>query len=208
MQTMVSDMTDETTTPGEVLHPGTRAIFRHWEAIRGEAAAPHRSDIDLNLLRRYVPWLFIMERSPRQSSYVWRLAGSKICELWRYELTGSDAFAGWDPFERDTIRRLFDGVTTALQPCALRVRLVTSLGQFIGTEFICLPIRARDANAVHIFGAAMPFRDPSSLAYDRLTAIELVSARTIWTEPVPGIRFDPPVPPRPTALQVIPGGRN
>ena len=209
MQDLASETTIMTSPPGEVLHPGSRTIFRHWEAIRGEAPAAHRDDLDLRQLGRYVSWLFIMEHSSRANGYVWRLAGSKICELWRRELTGSDVLAGWDRFERETVRRLLDGVRENFQPCSLRLRLSTSLGQLIDTEIIALPLHARDGHSVHIFGGAMPFRETGILGYDRITGVELASGRTIWTEPIPGVQTgDAPRPRAYAPLRLVAGGHD
>ncbi|MBL8893813.1 MAG: PAS domain-containing protein [Rhizobiales bacterium] len=176
-----------TKPPGDVLHPGSRAIFRHWEAIRGEDSAPHRDAVNLRQLGQFVSWLFIMERSPRTEGYIWRLAGSKVCDLWRRELTGSEFLTGWDRFEFETIRRLLDGVSKNLQPCTLRLRLTTSLAQVIDVEIIALPLRARDGS-IHVFGGVLPFRDVEALGHERIANVEFCSARTIWTEPVPGER--------------------
>ena len=192
MRDLASDTNIMTKPPGDVLHPGSRAIFRHWEAIRGEDSAPHRDAVNLRQLGQYVSWLFIMERSPRIEGYVWRLAGSKVCDLWRRELTGSEFLTGWDRFESETIRRLLDGVSKNFQPCTLRLRLTTSLAQVIDVEIIALPLRARDGS-IHVFGGVLPFRDLDTLGHERIANVELCSARTIWTEPVPGERVARPV---------------
>jgi hypothetical protein len=203
---MIADSTTTKEPPGDILHPGSRALFRHWESIRGERAAPSRADIDLQKIREYVPWLYLAEAHGPTHSYRWRLAGGRVCELWRRELTGTAMFTGWDRFERDTAKRLFDGVTQALQPCAIRLRLLTSMDQPIGVELIGLPIVARDG-MVHVFGAVMPFRESASLGYDRIAGVEIATARTIWTEPLPGDATAPSRRPFPM-LQVISGGRN
>src|SRR4051812_19077701 len=80
--------------PEEVLHPGTRTLFRYWESIRGEDSAPRRRQLDLDRIRALVPSLFIFERSPVKG-YLWRLAGTKLCQLWRRELTGMPVLSGW-----------------------------------------------------------------------------------------------------------------
>jgi hypothetical protein len=203
---MIADQTNtHKEPPAEILHPGSRALFRYWESIRGERAAPVRGDLDLKKIREYVPWLYIAEA--HGAGYRWRLTGGKVCEMWRRELTGTAMFAGWERFERDTAKRLFDGVTQALQPCAIRFRLMTSLGQPIGTEIIGLPLLARDGT-VHVFGAVMPFRDPTGFGYDRIATVEIASARTIWTEPIPGDTIASPRGKAAPQLQVIAGGRD
>jgi hypothetical protein len=189
-----------TKPPGDALHPGSRTIFRHWEAIRGEASAPLREALNLRQLGQFVSWLFIMESS-RSGGYVWRLAGSKVCELWRRELTGTEVLAGWDRFEVETVRRLLDGVRENLQPCTLRLRFTTSLGQMIDAELIALPLKARDGS-VHVFGGVLPFRDADALGHEYITRMELAGARTIWTEPIP----DQPLHRAKVALRLVSGG--
>jgi hypothetical protein len=196
--------------PEEILHPGSRALFRYWETIRGEDSAPSRRQLNLSKIRAYVPCLFIFEHRP-QKGYVWRLAGTRLCELWRRELTGSSLFLGWDAFEKHTTERLLDGVIHAHQPFVLKFRLFTSLGHDIGAEMIGLPIRAIRGEDTHVFGGIMPFRDIGALGYDRISAVELSTARVIWTEPVPGdhprLQLRPDLAAAAQALRIIPGGR-
>jgi hypothetical protein len=194
----------------EILHPGSRKLFRYWEGIRGERAAPGHELIDLKAIKDIVPWLFVLDWDQTRKSFRWRLAGTGVCQLWRTELTGSDIAKGWDRFDHQTVTRLLEGVTTGLQPCAFRLRLVTSMSHHLPVEMIALPIRARGDAATHILGAVMPFRDLSSHCYDSISAIQLLSARVIWTEPVPGDSLvDEKTRKRGfSPFQVITGGRN
>lgn len=189
----------------QILHPSSRALFRWWEAMRAERAAPHRALLDLKQVGGLVPDLFILERDRPRHSYRWRLAGTRICELYRRELTGSDVFTGWDNFERETMRRLLDGVAGRLQPAVMRLRLHTSLSQTIGAEWIALPLQPQNGTGIQVFGGLFPFRGNSGLGYDAINLQEMASARVIWSEPLPGDSlisgtsgFRP--------FQVIPGG--
>jgi hypothetical protein len=166
------------------MHPGTRALFRHWEAIRGENSAPRHAQLDLGRIGELVPSLFLAEHSFRHG-YVWRLAGTQVCDLWRRELTGMPIAADWDRFEKDTIDRLFDGVVRKHQPFILRFRLTSSLGHLIAAEMIGLPLLARHVKMTHVLGAVMPLRGLAMLGYDAISRLEIQSARVIWTEPVP-----------------------
>jgi hypothetical protein len=183
---VVTGQIDASQAESQILHPSSRALFRFWETMRAERAAPHRAQLDLKQLSELLPDLFILERDRPRHSYRWRLAGTRICELYRRELTGSDIFAGWDSFERETIRRLLDGVAGRLQPAVMRIRLYTSLGQTIGAEVIALPLRPRSGAGIQVFGGLFPFRNISGLGYDAITVQEMASARVIWTEPLPG----------------------
>ncbi|MGE0007845.1 MAG: PAS domain-containing protein, partial [Parvibaculaceae bacterium] len=140
------------------------------------------------------------------AGYVWRLAGTRVCELWGMELTGKPALAMGERFERETVARLLDGVIDTHQPFVLRFRLHSVLGMTVAAEFVGLPLRARNGGATYVFGLVMPFREISRPRHDRVTGFELSAARTIWTEPVPGVAGTPPKIP-PQAFQIINGGR-
>ncbi len=207
---LVNDSKDASQAYAHIRHPGTRALFSFWEKIRGEKAAPGRDDLDLRQISPIVPNLLILERDHLHQSYKWRLAGSEICQLYRQKLTSTNALAGWGGFERNTLKQLFDTVVTGLQPCLVRFRLSTDLGQVIGAELLGLPILAKNGTRFHVFGGIFPLRDISQLGYGSVTGLELSAARSIWTEPLPGDRLvagldSPRV--TPPGLTLIRGGR-
>lgn len=203
----MTDTIKATATPEEILHPGSRALFRYWEAVRGEMSAPPRDWLDLQKIRMLVPHLFMIERRPGQI-YAWRLAGTRVCQLWGKELTGRPAFAEGDRFERESISRLLDGVVDAHQPFVLRFRLHSDAGPSVAAELVGTPLRARQGNATYVFGVIMPFREVIRSQHDQVTSFELSTARTIWTEPVPGAdRSASSRSNSQQAFQVINGGR-
>jgi hypothetical protein len=183
---LVNDNGDLNQAESHILHPGTRALYRYWETIRAENAAPNRSDLELKQISSIVPNLLMLERDHMRQTYKWRLAGTQTCHLYRRELSATDALAGWDSFERDTIKKLLDTVVTSLQPCLLRFRLTTNTDQIIGAEMIGLPLHARNGSRFHVFGGVFPFRDICSITYDDIKQLELSGARTIWTDHLPG----------------------
>jgi hypothetical protein len=205
-----TDTIATTATTEEILHPGSRALFRYWEAIRGEMSAPPRDWLDLKKIRALVPFLFIIERKPGHD-YTWRLAGTRVCELWGMELTGRSAFLQGERFERETIGRLLDGVIDRHQPFVLRFRLNSMREMNVAAELVGVPLRARNNGATYVFGVIVPFREVRRPRHDRITTFELSAARTIWTEPVPGMgdfrsaKLSPGNSPQ--AFQIINGGR-
>ena len=183
---LVNDSKELSQAYSHILHPGTRTLFRFWEKIRAENAAPNRDDLDLKQISNIVPNLVMLERDHLHQTYKWRLAGSQTCSLFRQQLTGTDALAGWDSFERNTLKQLFDTVVASLQPCLVRFRLTTDSDQVLGAELLGVPIHARNGSRFHILGGVFPFRDISALAYGAITHRELSGARSIWTEHLPG----------------------
>ena len=183
---LVNDNKELSQAYSQILHPGTRTLFRFWEKIRAENAAPGRDDLDLKQISAIVPNLVILERDHLHQTYRWRLAGSEACLLYRRRLTGTDALAGWNSYERGTLKQMLDTVVTSLQPCLIHFRLTTDRDHVLGAELLGLPIHARNGSRFHIFGGVFPFRDISDLAYDSIKHQELSGTRSIRTEPLPG----------------------
>jgi hypothetical protein len=166
----------------QILHPGSRCLFRYWESIRAERACPLRDDVDLREISRIVPDLIIVERNQIKSTWEYRLAGTRVGALYQNSLTGTDVLAGWGLFERDVISRSLSISHSRLQPCLVRMRLITQTNQTIAVEVIGLPIMAGKNGPIQIIGGVFPFFDAKDHSSTVIARRELVSARMIWTE--------------------------
>ncbi len=180
---------DDASVNHQVLHPGSRKLFRYWESLRAERNCPERSDFDLHQVRDLIGNLFIWEFEPRSGAYRYRLAGTAITCLFKTELTGQDVLAGWDNFERRVISQVLNIAQIQLQPGLVRMRLFGELSQIIGAEALVLPIRksaGEGQGKIQLIGGVFPFTNPDQLAYSRIIDRQLVTSRTIWTEHMDG----------------------
>ena len=109
-------------------HASSRTLYRHWEATRAEQAAPARSALNLRAIAALVPNLAILEQPYADGDFVWRLAGTGVCALLTRDVTGSRVTSGFDAFEADVVRRLLSGVTEQLQPCVLKLKFISEVG--------------------------------------------------------------------------------
>jgi len=179
--------TEEGNSPvPELLHPGSRTLFRYWERVRGERSAPGRLDIDLKSISAVLPAVGILERHSLPTTFRWRIAGTSIGQIWGADVTGRDFLEGWKGIERQSLLPVLNGVVDALQPFVARIKITSDHGEMIGVEFLALPVRSEAADAVQILCAALCFRDAPWLATRVPRRLELASIRTIWTEPLPG----------------------
>ncbi|MCA3555812.1 PAS domain-containing protein [Aestuariivirga sp.] len=160
-----------------ILHPGVRLLLGHWLALKGGRPAPSRGDLDLRQLRRQAPWLFILAPGSGPDRYIYRLAGTGICEFMRHEITGTGFLAGWGRVERAAILRALGDVTGKLQPAHFRIRYLTDRGQKIGADMLALPMTARDGEAVHVLGGIYPHGSPELWSHDRLAPCDLAAIR-------------------------------
>ncbi len=199
----------------QVLHPGSRALFRYWETLRAERACPSRSDLVLKDIAKLVPNLFIWEKDHIRDTFVYKLSGTAVDYLNCRTMTGADVLTGWDNFEREVMMRVFRVAHEKLHPGLVRMRLFTNYKEAVGAEMLLLPITSRDGRSIEILGGTFCFTDFDRLALNQIVSRQLVTSRVIWTEhqndnlpsdilhPYPA----PAVPPQQSPLRVIQGGR-
>ncbi len=201
----VNDHNESSDAGSHILHPGSRQLFRYWESLRAERACPDRSEFQLAKMVSIMPNLAIIEQSA-EGSWNFRLAGTVVCDLLQQPLTGKDALGGFDSFERDVISKTFDVSKLRLQPCLVRMRLISTSGMVMPAELIGLPVRDKTNGKVQLFGGLFALGNAESAGRTLLLRRELVSARVIWTEHENGDSLMEKVGRKATPLRVIEGG--
>ncbi|MCX7348325.1 MAG: PAS domain-containing protein [Alphaproteobacteria bacterium] len=166
-----------------ILHPGARLLLDTWLTLKGERAAPSRSDLDLRQMHRQAPWLFILEPVQGARTFTYRLAGTGLCGFLKQDMTGCDFLAGWERF---------------------RLRYLTDLEQRIGADMLALPMTARDGETVHVLGGLFPHGNPDIWSYERLAPADLAAVRLFGNKPEKiGVRPDVQAPRK---FRLISGG--
>ena len=169
-------------TQSQILHPGSRHLFRYWESLRAERPCPRKDEIVLKNIVEVVPNLAIVERDQAKKGWQFRLAGTKIYDLFGKEMTNNDALQGFDSFERGVVSNCLDISQTRMQPCLVRMRFISEHNVVIAAEMIGLPILDANDGKIQIFGGLFPFHDSQLGNETALVRRELASARMIWTE--------------------------
>ena len=74
---------------GGLPHPELAALLKYWEGRRGERAMPSRADMDpVDLPRRLLPNLFLVDVEEAPRRYRYRLVGTELTAVMRRELKG------------------------------------------------------------------------------------------------------------------------
>ncbi len=203
----VTDKSDSDQVGTQILHPGSRMLFRYWESLRAERACPTREELDLHQIVNIVPDLMIIEKNILNTGWQYRLAGTRVCDFFQGELTGRDVLAGWDSFERGIVDQCLEVTLQRLQPSLVRMRFISDLGNTVAAEMIALPIQTTDQKSVQVIGGFFPFIAHNRNAVDHLIRRELVSARMIWTEHEQGdVLLEQTGRKAATQLRIIQGG--
>ena len=166
----------------QMLHAGSRKLFRYWESLRAERPCPNRSDIDLRQIVEIMPNMVILDWDPPSKTWRYRLVGTEICSLMDRSLTGEDALGGWDPFERNVVSKSFAIAKERKQPCLVRMRFDYVGAPKLAAELIALPVFDYNSQQIQLLGSVFPLLNGRQFLPAKLVRRELVSARMIWTE--------------------------
>jgi hypothetical protein len=136
----------------------SRQVFDYWIQLRGSRPAPLRTEIGPVALRRFLPHLFIAEVS-QQGELSFRLAGTRICELFDREFRGRSFGAIWMDGESSRSLEIVQNVIHYEQPALLRVRVAKEEDSY-PYELLLLPVRSGGSHSDRVLGALLPQQEP------------------------------------------------
>src|SRR5262249_16782613 len=80
-------------------HRNSHFAVGYWSRIRHGRAVPDQADVDPKILKRLLPFVFLLD-ARAEGGFVYRLAGTTLCERYGGELRGKPYLAHWDPDSR------------------------------------------------------------------------------------------------------------
>ena len=83
-------------------------LYGYWNELRAGRMAPRRLEVEPSRIACILSETFMLECG--QKDYQYRLAGSRLCELFGYELRGTSFLSGWSEADRALIERLMSAV--------------------------------------------------------------------------------------------------
>ena len=136
-------------------HEATRDLFAYWDALRGERAAPERSEIDPTAIRHILADTFMLDVDVA-ARFPFRLAGTRVNGLFDAEQKGCSFLDLWRPEERRNVAALLMTVTDGASPV-----VAGGSGAPIGEEpcrfeVLLLPLRHFGKTHSRILGMITP----------------------------------------------------
>ena len=171
-------------------HQITTDIFDYWNALRGEQDAPLKSQIEPGAIPHLLSSLFILEtEADRQIRF--RLAGTKICDLFGHDLRGERFSALWANGQNEDIERTAKGVMDHAIPTLFNATGYSTAGHHAAFEIIMMPLRSPEGGCDRLLGAIAPAVAASwleivpleLLALDRSRLLHDKFGRTALIEP-------------------------
>ena len=179
----------------DMKHRNSHFAVGYWSRLRQGRPTPDQADIDPKALKRLLPFVFLLDSRP-DGSFVYRLAGTTLCERYGTELRGKNFMAHWDAESRARLGVLLRQSLVSNTPLCLASVGATEDCRMIEIETVLMPISFGSENAERFLGLAQVLTDVSPLAgrsisFERLVASSLVRE----DEEISTIELPPPPTP-------------
>jgi hypothetical protein len=160
-------------------HPSNRAFYDYWDAQRGGAAAPDRSEIEPGAVRELLGDIFVLSYQPA-NGHPFRVAGTRVCALLGRDLKGAGFTTLFAPDSRREIEDILGIVAEEILATVAGISAIAADGATVHLELLLLPFSARAHTPLSLTGLLAPLDLPGA---DPLGAFTLTSWRTIGRQP-------------------------
>jgi hypothetical protein len=163
----------------DMKHKNSQVLFGYWNEVRGERITPRRFEIDPSKIAGLLPSTFILERVDAET-YRFRLAGTRVCELFGYELRGSNFLHGWSAIDRSALVRHFNALAKQGAVELIQMEAAPMARPSTPFEVILLPLQHTGETIDRILGAFSPLQEPHWLGELPLSAKRIISHELFW----------------------------
>ena len=159
----------------------TQILYAYWNAVRGERFAPRRFDIEPSRIASILPETFILERTPDEALR-FRLAGTKICEMFGREFRGLDPMVLWSKDDAESMRRLLHNVTQEGSVGVVSMTAEAAHPVTVDCEMLLLPLVHSGEKINRVLGSLTVADNANWLRHLPIENLTIRTANTIWPD--------------------------
>jgi hypothetical protein len=149
--------------------------------VRAGRLAPQRLEIEPSRIAGILSETFMLERIDTQA-YRFRLAGTRLCELFGSELRGRNFLDDWSENDRNVLARHLATVCEQGAGAVLALEGSSDPRHRVELEAILLPLVHDGHRIVRIIGAMSPTSRPYWLDSEPLTSRRLKRHELVWPD--------------------------
>mgnify|MGYP002081512309 CR=1 FL=1 len=157
----------------------SQAVFNYWNEVRGIRLAPSRFEIEPSRITAFLPETFILEREGR-GAYIFRLAGTRICEQFGREFRGCNLMDLWTPEDREILVRLVETVTREGAVGLVTLTASRTNGRTAAFEMLLLPLIHNGHEINRIMGALAS--SEATAGQPPFAAVRIDNFKLIWPD--------------------------
>jgi hypothetical protein len=135
-------------------------LVAYWDRLRDDAPQPDRRALDLAKIRRWLPWIAMIDADEVRGFPV-RSAGAGVSSLFGCELLGTSFAALWRLGERAAVAEMLDSALAGAAPVSSAVYAEPRDRGLLEMELLILPFAHRGHQGAKALCALMPVPLPS-----------------------------------------------
>ena len=159
-------------------HPSSREFFAYWDAKRGDARAPDRSEIEPGAVRELLGDIFVLSYDAA-AGYPFRVAGTRVCALLGSDQKDRSFSALFEPAGRREIEEIIAVVAEELLAAVAGITATAEDGRIAHLELLLLPFNSRAHTPLSLTGLLAPFESGHHVLRD----FKLTSWRYLGHQP-------------------------
>ncbi|WP_291860486.1 PAS domain-containing protein [Bradyrhizobium sp.] len=137
-------------------HPSSREFYAYWDAKRGSARAPDRSEIEPGAVRELLGDIFVLSYDSA-AGYPFRVAGTRVCALLGCDLKDRSFSALFAAEGRREIEEILAVVSEEMLAAVVGIAAVSADGRPAHLELLLLPFSSRAHTPLSLTGLLAPF---------------------------------------------------
>jgi len=137
-------------------HPSSREFFAYWDAKRGDARAPDRSEIEPGAVRELLGDIFVLSYD-NDAGYPFRVAGTRVGALLGRDLKDASFSALFTPDSRREIEGIISYVAEEMLAAIAGITATSEDGTTAHLELLLLPFNNRAHAPMSLTGVLAPF---------------------------------------------------
>jgi hypothetical protein len=139
-------------------HPSSRQFFAYWDAKRGHARAPDRSEIEPSAVRELLGDIFVLGYES-EAGFPFRVAGTRVCALLGRDAKDSSFSALFAEESRREIEEVVTYVAEEMLAAVAGITATSEDGRTAHLELLLLPFNNRAHAPISVTGLLAPFED-------------------------------------------------
>ena len=159
----------------------THTLYSYWNEVRAGRLAPHRLEIEPSRIAGILSETFMLERIDG-GTHQYRLAGTRLCELFGSELRGKNFLDGWSEQDRPVLARDLATICEQGAVAVLNLEGSSDTRHRVELEAILLPLTHGGNGIGRIIGAMSTTSMPHWLDSEPLRDRRLLRHEVIWPD--------------------------
>jgi hypothetical protein len=158
-----------------MLNAHTQKLLSYWRRLRGERSVPRKDEIDPRAIKDHLAYSFLIERHG-SDNFLFRLAGTGLCELFGQELKGHNFTHYWANEARSAARTALTRVAHLAVPTVAVCVAETADLKHIRCEMILVPFEGERGEGPMMLGHLQPLEPLARLAGKKIVRLRMTAS--------------------------------